>query len=152
MHVRTLHITAKASSMITRGLIGSPKSPRRSPNQVSFEDSPRTRESESRIRNSPRRRKSGPENWSIVSGELEHRTEGFDLRVLAHVERSRDDSRGGGGRARERIKMLPPPISRTASGNSVVMEDWVLGAIKVRVGVCLFVMCARWLFHNDSFV
>jgi len=39
VRVRTLHITAKTPSMIMQGLIGSPKSPRRSPHQVSFEDS-----------------------------------------------------------------------------------------------------------------
>lgn len=82
------------------------------------------------------------------SRELEHQIEGFDLRVLAHVERSRDDSRGGGGREGERIKMLTTPMSsvekesedpgrmQTARGNRVGMEDWVLGAIKVRAGVC----------------
>ena len=88
----------------------------------------------------------------VFSGErreLEHQAEGFDLRVLAHVERSRDDSRGGGGREEEQIKMLTTPMSsvereseaRTARGKNAVIEDWVLGAIMVRAGVCSLVVC-----------
>jgi hypothetical protein len=88
----------------------------------------------------------------VFSGErreLEHQAEGFDLRVSAHVERSRDASRGGGGREEEQIKMLTTPMSsvereseeRTARGNNAVMEDWVLGAIMVRAGVCSLVVC-----------
>ena len=100
--------------------------------------------------------------FSGESRELEHQAEGFDLRVLANVQRSRDDSRGGGGREAERIKWLTTPMSsvgkesedpgRTARGNNVVMENWVLGAIKVRAGVWSFVMCAHLLLHNDSLV
>ncbi len=54
--------------------------------------------------------------FSGESRELEHQAEGFDLRVLAHVQWSRDDSRGGGGRERE---SKDPERMRNVSGTNL---------------------------------